>query len=171
MNILIEGWRGINHSFSLVNQWQILELLKNYNLFFKDIPFISDKWNIKDNACGLDNDRKNLINNIPTSITNKELDITYRISFPFNFDADFNSKLLFVFGNCEYKKLSNNKYKNDIPERLCENEKFFIHTPSHWSKEGFLNAGFRNDQIIVVPHGVDINLFNITSPSEKKNKR
>ena len=31
MNILIEGWRGINHSFSLVNQWQIIELLKTSN--------------------------------------------------------------------------------------------------------------------------------------------
>ena len=31
MNILIEGWRGINHSVALVNQWQILELLKSNN--------------------------------------------------------------------------------------------------------------------------------------------
>ena len=37
MNILIEGWRGINHSFSLVNQWQIIELLKTSNIYFKDV--------------------------------------------------------------------------------------------------------------------------------------
>ena len=36
MNILIEGWRGINHSVALVNQWQILELLKSNKLYFKD---------------------------------------------------------------------------------------------------------------------------------------
>ncbi|WP_440908560.1 glycosyltransferase family 4 protein [Candidatus Pelagibacter sp.] len=171
MNILIEGWRGINHSFSLVNQWQILELLKISNIFFKDIPFISDRWNVRDNASGFEDDNNNLINNISPSMSNEELDITYRISFPFNFDSDFKSKLLFVFGNCEYKKLNNNKYKNDIPERLSENEKFFIHTPSYWSKEGFLNAGFRNDQIIVVPHGVDVNLFNLTSPIERNRIR
>ena len=26
MDLLIEGWRGINHSFALVNQWQLLYL-------------------------------------------------------------------------------------------------------------------------------------------------
>ena len=39
MNILIEGWRGINHSYSLVNQWQIDELKKTCEIFFKDAPF------------------------------------------------------------------------------------------------------------------------------------
>ena len=47
MNILIEGWRGINHSFSLVNQWQIIELSKSCNIFFKDVPFASKKWDNK----------------------------------------------------------------------------------------------------------------------------
>ena len=28
-NLLIEGWRGINHSFAMINQYQIRELLKN----------------------------------------------------------------------------------------------------------------------------------------------
>ena len=58
MNILIEGWRGINHSFSLVNQWQIFELLKLSNLYFKDVPFISEKWNVNDNESGLEKDKK-----------------------------------------------------------------------------------------------------------------
>ena len=61
MNILIEGWRGINHSFSLVNQWQIIELLKTSNIYFKDVPFISDRWNTKDNSSGIDNNIENLI--------------------------------------------------------------------------------------------------------------
>ena len=65
MNILIEGWRGINHSFSLVNQWQIIELLKTSNIYFKDVPFISDLWNKKDNSSGFENNIENLINKIP----------------------------------------------------------------------------------------------------------
>ena len=63
MNILIEGWRGINHSFSLVNQWQIIELLKTSNIYFKDVPFISDRWNKKDNSSGFENNIENLIIN------------------------------------------------------------------------------------------------------------
>ena len=67
MNILIEGWRGINHSFSLVNQWQILELSKSCDIFFKDIPFASEKWNNKKNFSGLEKNLSNFINNIPKS--------------------------------------------------------------------------------------------------------
>ena len=94
-------------------------------------------------------------------------DVTYRISFPFNFNNEFNSKILFVFGNCEYKVLNKSKYINDIPERLRYNKEFFIHTPSNWCKEGYLRAGFRDDQVIVVPHGVDENTFHVISEKEK----
>ncbi len=169
MNILIEGWRGINHSFSLVNQWQIFELLKLSNLYFKDVPFISEKWNVNDNESGLEKDKKKIINNIPFKNYQEKLDITYRISYPFNFDSEFNSKKLFVFGNCEYKFLQKDAYKNGMPDLLNDNENFFIHTPSNWSKEGFLNAGFKNEQIIVIPHGVDKNIFNTNFIEDKIN--
>ena len=32
-NLLIEGWRGINHSYAMINQYQIRELLKNNMLY------------------------------------------------------------------------------------------------------------------------------------------
>ena len=53
MNILIEGWRGINHSYALVNQWQINELEKTCKIFFKDVPFFSKDWNANKNDSGL----------------------------------------------------------------------------------------------------------------------
>ena len=54
-NLLIEGWRKINHSYSMVNQYQIRELLKNDNfkIYFKDIPYYMPEWNKKDNSSGL----------------------------------------------------------------------------------------------------------------------
>ena len=35
-NLLIEGWRGINHFYALINQYQIRELLKNedFKIYF-----------------------------------------------------------------------------------------------------------------------------------------
>lgn len=171
MNILIEGWRGINHSYSLVNQWQILELLKSNELYFKDIPFISEKWNSKINYSGLLRESENIIKKIPAPSKNQEHDITYRISCPFNFDNDFNSKILVVFGTCEYKFLEKANYKNNVPERLKDNESFFIHAPSNWSKDGFINSGFDKKQIIVVEHGVDIKTFNILPDEAKENAR
>ena len=168
MNILIEGWRGINHSYSLVNQWQILELLKFSNIYFKDIPFISQDWSLKKNSSGLSTDISKIIKDIPSINNDIKSDIIYRISSPLNFDNDFNSKLLFVFGTCEYKNLEKNNYINGSPEFLKYEEQFFIHTPSKWSKEGFINIGFREEQIVVVPHGVDKGTFDLISKEEKK---
>ena len=167
MNILIEGWRNINHSFALVNQWQIMELIKSNDIFFKDVPYISKDWDKNKNSSGLEKNVSEQINNLPLTESNQNYDITYRISFPFNFNKEFNSKILVVFGNCEYKKLKKEKYIHKLTEEIKNNKNFFIHTPSNWSKEGYLKAGFKNNQIIVVPHGVDKNVFYISSSDEK----
>ena len=169
MNILIEGWRGINHSFSLVNQWQIIELLKTSNVYFKDVPFISDRWNKKDNSSGFENNIENLINKIPEAGSNQNIDITYRISCPFDFNENFKSKLLFVFGTCEYKFLYQNNFKNNSPDKIKQNKNIFLHVPSNWSKKGFMNVGFEENQIVVVPHGVNMEDFNLVSKEEIQN--
>ncbi len=168
MNILIEGWRGINHSYALVNQWQILELIKLSRIAFKDVPYISKDWNIKKNDSGLDEEDKNIINNIGPPLEDFKYDITYRISGPFNFDYNFKSKLLFVFATSEFKNVIQTDYINGDPNYLKYKEDFFLHTPSNWSKDGFLKAGFREDQVLVIPHGIDANKFNLISKDEKR---
>ena len=67
--------------------------------------------------------------------------------------------------------MNKGNYINGSPELLGEDKRVFIHTPSNWSKKGFLNAGFKNDQVIVIPHGVDVSNFDIVSDEEKKNTR
>ena len=171
MNILIEGWRGINHSYALVNQWQIKELIKLSNLSFKDVPYFNENWSSKKNDSGLKDEIKNIVNGIQPPLKNIKYDITYRISAPFNFDTKFKSKVLFVFGTTEYRDIHKNNYVNGEPDQLSKEENFFIHTPSNWSKKGFLEFGFREDQIVVVPHGVDLDTFNLITFEEKKNIR
>ena len=121
MNILIEGWRNINHSYSLVNQWQIYELIKSSNIFFKDVSFSNENWSPQRNDSGLRDEVKNIINKIPLPSDDIDYDITYRISGPFNFDKKFNSKIVFVFATSEYKnnltKLYADKIEYDLIER------------------------------------------------------
>lgn len=172
MNILIEGWRGINHSYALVNQWQINELNKSSNLSFKDIPFSNEYWNSKRNDSGLRDEIKDIINKIPPPTKYDNYDITYRISSPFDFNKKFNSKVVFVFATSEYKNnLSKSSYTNGDPIQLSNEKNFYIHTPSNWSKKSFLAAGFREDQVVVIPHGVDLDTFNLLSESKKKDIR
>ena len=171
MNILIEGWRGINHSYALVNQWQIKELIKSSNLSFKDVPYFNENWSSKKNDSGLKDEIKKIVNGIQPPLKNIKYDITYRISAPFNFESKFRSEVLFVFGTTEYRDFHKNNYINGEPDQLSKEENFFIHTPSNWSKKGFLEFGFREDQIVVVPHGVDLDTFNLITFEEKKNIR
>ncbi len=172
MNILVEGWRNINHSYALVNQWQIFELIKSSNIYFQDVSFFNENWNSQRNNSGLRNEVKNIINRIPPPLDNIDYDITYRISAPFNFDKKFNSKVIFIFATSEYKNnLFKSDYTNGDPIQLSKEKNFFIHTPSNWSKKSILAAGFREDQVVVVPHGVDVETFNLISESEKKNIR
>ena len=171
MNILIEGWRGINHSYALVNQWQINELIKSSNISFKDVPFSNKNWNSEKNDSGLKDEIKNIINQIKPPSKDIAYDITYRISGPFNFDKKFSSKVMFVFATTEYRNLTEEFYINCDPDMLGKEENFFIHTPSNWSKKGFLSAGFRDDQVVVVPHGVDLDTFSLISQEEKKKIR
>ena len=171
MNILIEGWRGINHSYALVNQWQIKELIKLSNLSFKDVPYFNENWSSKKNDSGLKDEIKKIVNGIQPPLKNIKYDITYRISAPFNFESKFRSEVLFVFGTTEYRDFHKNNYVNGEPDQLSKEENFFIHTPSNWSKKGFLEFGFREDQIVVVPHGVDLDTFNLITFEEKKNIR
>ena len=78
---------------------------------------------------------------------------------------------MFVFATTEYRNLTEEFYINCDPDKLGKEENFFIHTPSNWSKKGFLSAGFRDDQVVVVPHGVDLNTFSLISQEEKKKIR
>jgi len=127
MNILIEGWRGINHSYALVNQWQINELIKSSYISFKDVPFSDKNWNSKRNDSGLKNEIKNIIDQIKPPSENIAYDITYRISGPFNFDKKFNSKVIFVFATTEYQNLTEEFYINCKPNKLGKEENFDVY--------------------------------------------
>ena len=138
MNILIEGWRNINHSYALVNQWQIFELIKSSNIYFKDVSYSNKNWNSQKNDSGLRDEVKNIIKDIPLPLDNIDYNITYRISAPFNFNKKFNSEVIFVFATSEYKNnLFKSDYTNGDPIQLSKEKNFFIHTPSNWSKKGF----------------------------------
>ena len=158
-NILIEGWRGINHSYAMVNQYQLLELANrgDVNVFHRDLPFFKSEWNTVNNSNGLDSDKNKIINSLK-NITNEKVDITYRITFPFRLYGGHSDKI-FAFGTAEFQTLDGYLYQGPENSENHVNKKVFIITPSYWSREGFLRNGFKAEEVVVVPHGVDTNIF------------
>jgi len=170
-NVLIEGWRSINHSYALVNQYQLLELKKlNINLFHTDLPYFDASWNKQTNANGFDELSNQVIQSIPgTTSKSQKFDITYRISFPYRYYPS-NSDRLYVFGTAENQSIDGKVLYNDLDDSI-KNPNFKIVTPSNWSKVGFLKFGFQEDQIVVIPHGIDPNVYKPVSADRRKQVR
>jgi glycosyltransferase involved in cell wall biosynthesis len=155
--ILIEGWRGINHSYSLVNQYQIRELIKlGYLVHHSDVPFYQTHWETKKNNSGFPACEHDAIMALgPVGVD--EVDIIYRIAVPFRISPVTNKKVI-VFGTSETQKIPDGVVQPGSVSVIKEQDVTIV-TPSAWSKEGFIRYGFSSDNVIVVPHGVDTELY------------
>jgi hypothetical protein len=92
LKVLVEGWLGINHSYALVNQHQLLQLKSfDIDLYHKDVPFISTKWNTEKNYSGFTSDQHQALMDIPNLDDKNRADVIYRISSLYNY-ADANAK-------------------------------------------------------------------------------
>jgi glycosyltransferase involved in cell wall biosynthesis len=168
--ILIEGWRGINHSYAMVNQYQLLEMkAMDFELQHLDIPFYNEKWNLIDNDSGFEEGDKQKIASIQSADSTQTQDVTYRISFPYRFYPAHSEKL-FVFGTSEFQNIDGYIYKDGLQEGIS-NQSLSVVTPSNWSKIGFLKAGFDESKVAVVPHGVNQKIYKPISLSRRKEFR
>jgi glycosyltransferase involved in cell wall biosynthesis len=148
----VEGWRGINQSYALVNQYQLLEL-RNYRriaLSHEDVPFIDPEWSVQRNDAGFDEEQKQAIAEIPAP-DGGAVDAVYRISFPFRTDLAGDAKVsLFVTSE-------NHKLEGQLPAGA--DIRVRIITPSRWSMAGLIGHGVRPENISVVPLGIDPGIF------------
>ena len=157
--LVVEGWRFICHSYAIVNQWQLLALLRRNEvaLHIRDVPFLKPKWKRVD---GLFSPvQEAVLAELPMVDVNTIPATTLRISFPYNFSPLAQGRLA-VFGTAEYGDVPPSYLtgSNDIAS-LAQNERFMVITPSNWSAAGFLKLGLRADQVVVVPLGVDTTVY------------
>ena len=156
-SVLFQGWTGINHSYSLVNQYQILEFskLSKVSIYKEQVPFPNLHWNSINTNSGFDIEELYAIGNV-AEYTNQKIDITYRIYSPNNLELT-NSKI-FTFIVTEFGLNKNHFTKNSnlLNYQKAGNK---IITPSTWSKKQIIEYGFDSENVLVVPHGVDCNKF------------
>lgn len=170
MRIIVEGWRFLPHSYAITNQFQLLEMLKypHLELFHKDIPYLDENWQP---ATGLlDATAEAAINNIPHPSASIKADATLRISVPYNF-APSNTKRTCLFATTEWGILHNENFRITGAASLREghsNSDIIIITPSQWSKTGFIRSGATPDRTIVIPCGLDPNIYKPLTKSERE---
>ena len=150
----VEGWRGISHSYALVNQFQLLHWHKSDYVAVKhiDVPFLMAHWSASTNSAGFNSQDLEIING-----TNEfEPNGIYKIYAPFELKAHEHLPTL-TFGVTEFG-FSNNAFTQEAVT-LYKNAGGKIHTPSNWSKSRMVANGVDDSMIHVIPHAADSNYF------------
>jgi glycosyltransferase involved in cell wall biosynthesis len=157
--LCIEGWRFLSHSYSIVNQWQLLSLMKRKDLalYHRDLPFYMPQWTATRGLFSADDEGK--IAALTPASEQTRFDALLRICAPFNLDT-IDGQRTIVFGTTETRSLSPNLFSSTYDvTALSQREELTIITPSRWSQEGFLRHGFTSDQVKIIPHGVAVHVF------------
>jgi glycosyltransferase involved in cell wall biosynthesis len=151
----VEGWRGISHSYALVNQFQLLHWHKSNmaSISHIDMPFVMAHWASGENSAGFHADDMNTIKNISEPIEPKAI---YRIFAPFGLDTPVDLPTL-TFAVTEFG-LNDSNYNQEMVDRYAARGGK-IHTPSTWSKNRLIANGMPENIIHVVPHAADSNYF------------
>lgn len=159
MRIKLEGWRGISHSYALVNQHQMLELRarRGITICHRDRPFPDSRWSKLVGTGGFDPDAAALLADIPGP--DGPADVIFRLCYPHDASADGDARV-FAFATCEFDRLLPGAIGAVDP--ACT----FI-TPSRWSKQGLVASGLDADKIHIVPHGIDPAIFHPPSSSSR----
>ena len=160
-NLLIEGWRGLNHSFGLVNQYQILEFLQipYLRLSHHDLPFFHNGWSRERNSSNFPLEMQALIDSIPP-LNEEKVDCVYRASFPFLCGNASDHRRTITFMVTEFgltpTSFANADGDGNPPDlSFLTRGSNLIVTPSMWARDRVIEYGFPADHVRVVPHGVD----------------
>jgi len=158
-SLIVEGWRFVPHSYATINQWQLLSLIARGDLAVsvRDVPLYRPHWQAVDGL--FDPAAEQALKSIPCAGPQDAADVTLRIAFPYDLAAS-RSEVTAVYGTSEFQCVPSSYFApaGDLAQLRRQPDLKLI-TPSRWSAQGFCNAGFSPEQVLVVPHGVDVATF------------
>ena len=157
--LVVEGWRFLPHSYAVVNQFQLLALMRQpgLRLYHRDLPYYQQHW--KRVSGLLPRADEKALENLPGPSGTGCPEALYRIGFPYDL-AQGRAERTFVFGTSELQWVSGAMLARpgSLGDQMggCGT---VIVTPSRWSREGFIRSGAPAERVRVVSHGVDPALY------------
>jgi glycosyltransferase involved in cell wall biosynthesis len=170
-SLLIEGWRGVNHSFAMVNQHQIIELLRcdRLGLFHADMPFAFPHWTRGANSSGFSEGDQARIDSVPPPP--ERVDCIYRIVAPFTAPCSVRDVRTVTFMITEMG-LSNASFCTGSHHAASftqgDNQ---IVTSTAWSRDRIVDYGFPAEKVQIIPLGVDTATFSPLTAAERETCR
>lgn len=162
-SLIVEGWRFYPHSYAIVNQWQLLSLARRGDIALKvlDAPLYNLRWKPQSGLFEAQAEQK--LKAIEPAAPDERGDLLLRLGFPYDFSLSSCARTA-TFGTSENQVLHKSQwsdyrsyeaFRRGIPPSAA----LEIVTPSLWSAQGFYKAGFKPEQVHIVPHGVDTATF------------
>lgn len=177
MRLLIEGWRGVNHSFALVNQCQILELLRlpGVQLFHRDMPFAMSHWNSTQHDPGFAPDDAARIAALAEP-RGQAIDAIFRLCSPFRTGHDCPEAQGDAVPTLTFMVTEMGLTEKSFEAGAAQSDAFTrganaIVTPTRWSRDRLLDWGFAPDKVHVVSHGVNAATFRPLTDGEREQSR
>lgn len=170
MKLIVEGWRFISQSYAVVNQFQLLELLRrpDVELYHREMPYLQD-WQAATGLLSAADEAA--LRAIPEPPPSLRTEAVLRMQMPFDFSPSSHSQRVVVFGLTEYGKVHNGMLQamgvTDFG-RVHRDSDAIIVTASDWSRQGFLTSGAASDRVAVVPLGVNPQLCRPLDPATRQ---
>lgn len=172
MRFLVEGWLSAPHSYTTVNQFQCLALLgrSGLQLFHREQP-LAHGW--QPIAGQLDSERSRRLAQIPAP-DGDPVDGLLRIDSPYRLEPDPIARRSLVFATAEFGKLHHEYWqwmgcaqKTDKWAVAGGDRGAVVLTPSAWSRQGLIHSGAAPDQVVVLPHGVDPQIYHPLAAADR----
>lgn len=158
-SILVEGWRFYCHSYSVVNEWQLLELAKRpgIELYFEDIPPFNPGW--KKHPRLRRPDELRILDGLLGPQPDARVDTIFRMAVPASFaPAKHGRTYVFCTADPGWFPRSYAKGRQSLAEALRYSDAALV-TPSNSSAWGLVRAGADPRRVHIVPHGVHPQVF------------
>ncbi|TBO32588.1 glycosyltransferase [Aquabacterium lacunae] len=168
----VEGWRGVNHSFALVNQHQLLELMRRpgWQVCHRDLPFAMGHWSRERNSPGFMPGEMEAIDALPAPAPEQRADAWLRLGSPFAAVTEAAGPQL-TFMVTELGITARSFADPALPLSAYTSGQRAVITPTRWSRDRLADFGLDPGGIHVVPHGVRLSTFHPLSAQERAHNR
>ena len=170
--VIVMGWRFLVHSYAVVNHFQCLELLKRpgLKLYHADAPYYRAEWKP---AIGLlPPEQEAALRAIEPPPPGFQADALFHIAYPHFFQASPLAKRTFTWVTSEFKRVQESAIATgEKPWHALPKAKSTFIACSNWAAKGFLNSGAPKSKVVVVPCGVDTDIYHPGTPEERAETR
>jgi glycosyltransferase involved in cell wall biosynthesis len=170
-HLIVEGWRSISQSYAVINQWQLLAMMRRRDLtvIVRDMPYFDSRWAGRSNL--FEPSETQALAALPLAAPSEPADATLRITAPYNFTLAPHGRTA-VFGTSEFRVITP-MYLQNKPDiaRLSQETSFLVWAPSRWSATGFLRLGLRPEQVALIPLGVEPATFRPSSSDREATRQ